>query len=255
MSARLKQASRFALKHLAVSVVIAALCAALVFGVWYPYPYSQLAGGRELFTIVVSVDVIIGPLLSLVVFDPAKRKAELWRDIGFVFLAQVAALAYGLHSVSEARPVWLAFEGDRFRIVAVPDIDLQKLPEAPAHLQRLSLSGPKLVGVRLLESGDPGFLKSIEDALQGNHPAFRPERWIDFDGQRDLVVQRARPVSELARFHPDRSAEVMAAIAEAGESETDLGYLPLLSQKPDEWIVLVSRRDGEPRAYLRVGGP
>jgi hypothetical protein len=255
VSSRLKAASRFALKHLAISVLIAVLCAALVFGVWYPFPYSQLAGGRELFLLVVTVDVTMGPLLSLVVYSPAKPKSELWRDIGFIALAQLMALAYGLYSVAEARPVWLAFEGDRFRIVAIPDIDRAKLPDAPAHLRPLSYTGPKLIGVKLIGSDDPGFLKSLEEAIQGNHPAFRPGRWTDFESQRQTVAQTSRPVSELTGRMRDKADGLNAQIAKCGGSEADIGYLPLLSQKLEDWVVLLNRRSGQPCGYLLVDGP
>ena len=70
MKERLRAGARFALKHLGVSALIAAICAALVFAIWYPYPYGELARRRELFVLLISIDVVIGPLLSLVVYQP-----------------------------------------------------------------------------------------------------------------------------------------------------------------------------------------
>ena len=65
-------AIRAALLHLAGSVLVAALAAALVFLVWYPHPYGLLSGGLHLFLILVSVDVVCGPLLTLVLFNPSE---------------------------------------------------------------------------------------------------------------------------------------------------------------------------------------
>jgi hypothetical protein len=39
--------------HACVSLVIAGLAAALVFLLWYPYPYREISGGRELFLLVM----------------------------------------------------------------------------------------------------------------------------------------------------------------------------------------------------------
>ena len=39
---------RAATVHLALSALVAALAAVAVFWLWYPPPYGQLAGGREL---------------------------------------------------------------------------------------------------------------------------------------------------------------------------------------------------------------
>ena len=49
--------------HLAISLSVATLAALVVFGWWYPYPYRELSGGRELFALVVAVDVVLGPLI------------------------------------------------------------------------------------------------------------------------------------------------------------------------------------------------
>ena len=62
--------------HLLLSLVVATLAAVLVFGLWYPGVYRLLAGGGELFLLVVVVDVVCGPLLTLVLFNPTKPRAD-----------------------------------------------------------------------------------------------------------------------------------------------------------------------------------
>ena len=66
--------------HLAISLSIATLAAWLVFGWWYPYPYRERSGGRELFTLVVAVDVVLGPLITLVIFNTTKTRRHLLMD-------------------------------------------------------------------------------------------------------------------------------------------------------------------------------
>ena len=82
-SRRLRAAIKFFGFHLAISVGVAMLAAFFVFGVWYPYPYRELAGGSELFWLVVFVDVICGPILTLVLFNPSKTKKELIFDTSY----------------------------------------------------------------------------------------------------------------------------------------------------------------------------
>ena len=50
--------------------------ALLVFAVWYPYPYREISGGRDLFLLVVAVDVVLGPLITFAVFNRAKPRAR-----------------------------------------------------------------------------------------------------------------------------------------------------------------------------------
>ncbi len=107
---RLISALHAALVHFLGSVLVAGLSAGLVFGLWYPAPYGALAGGLFLWGLMATVDVVCGPLLTLVVFDQRKPRRELKRDISFIVLFQLAALSYGLYSVAQARPIYLAYE-------------------------------------------------------------------------------------------------------------------------------------------------
>ena len=63
--------------HLIISAAIATAAAFLVFGVWYPGAFRYLAGGRDLFLLVTSVDVVLGPVLTFAVFNRAKG----WRHL------------------------------------------------------------------------------------------------------------------------------------------------------------------------------
>ena len=114
--------------------VVAALAATLVLGVWFPAPYRSLAGGLHLFWLVVIVDVVCGPLLTAVLYNPRKSRRELTLDLSLVALVQLAALIYGLYSVALARPVALVHEVDRFVAVTQAQIDPAELQQArPRH--------------------------------------------------------------------------------------------------------------------------
>ena len=109
--------------HLAISALIALAAAALVFGLWFPGLYRLMSGGQSLFVLVVSVDVVLGPLLTLAVFDRTRKSIRHLRmDLLVIALLQTAALGYGLHTVMAVRPVALVFEVDRFRVVTAADV-------------------------------------------------------------------------------------------------------------------------------------
>ena len=115
---------------------------------WYAYPYREISGGRELFMLVIAVDVVMGPLITLMIFNRAKPRRELVIDLSIVALLQLAALGYGLWTVYAARPVHLAFEYQRLNVVHAADIDPETLPQAPPALQSLPLTGPTLLSLR-----------------------------------------------------------------------------------------------------------
>src|SRR6476620_1241962 len=139
---------RAAAIHLALSIMVAGLAGLLVFAVWYPYPYREVSGGRELFLLVVSVDIVIGPLVTLAVFNRAKPDAELKRDLAIVGLLQLAALCYGLWTVHLARPVHMVFEYNRFRVVHQVDIPTELNDKAPAGIDIAPWGGPTLIALR-----------------------------------------------------------------------------------------------------------
>ena len=166
--------------HLGASVVVAALAAWLVFGLWYPYPYREISGGRDLFLLVVAVDVVIGPLITLMVFDRRKPWGELRRDLAVVAMLQVAALGYGTWTVAAARPVHLVFELDRFRVVHGVDVPQELLGREPPAVRALPWTGPTLIAVRPFRDATEN-LEVTMAALGGVHIGARPDFWQAYD--------------------------------------------------------------------------
>lgn len=237
--------------HLGASAAVAALAAALVFALWYPVPYREVSGGRELFLLVVAVDVVIGPLITFAVFDRRKPRAELARDLGVVVLLQVAALAYGLYTVAQARPAIVALEGARLRVVRALDLADTDLTRAPATLQSLSWSGPALVATRMPSRNEQ--LEAIERGLAGEDIGMRPDFWLPVEQTRGAFAQAAMPLDRLSRMRPERKADLDRAVAATGHTVDQLGYLPILARRTD-WSALVDRRSGEIVGYVDIEG-
>ena len=256
MKERLKPAAIAALKHLAVSSLVAILCATLVFGLWYPPPYGKIAGGFSLFGIMMAVHIICGPLLTLVVFNPSKPRSELVRDISLIVLVQLVALSYGIYSAAKARPVYLSYEGNRFRVVSMADIDTSKLAEALPEFRSPSYTGPRLIGAKLTESTDPHFKESIELSMQGLHPSFRPARWVKYETLIPHLQKSLQSISALKAKHPNEIAQIDSILATNSLTEENAGYLPLDAEKanPANWVVIVEKNSGQPKAFLPLDG-
>jgi hypothetical protein len=223
--------------HLAISLCIAALAAVLVFLVWYPYPYRDISGGRELFMILVSVDVIIGPLITLAVFNRSKSRTILQRDLAVVGLLQLAALGYGLWTMFAARPVHLVFEYDRFRIVHAIEVPPELMDRAARPVQAMPLTGPTLLALRPFRDEKEKSDATLA-ALQGLALSARPDLWQAYDEARQRVLQQARPVAELKRRFAGRAQEIDVVIARTGRQPEGLVYLPLVGRQ-SFWTVLL----------------
>ena len=67
------------LVHGFLTLIVALLTAFLVYRLWYPAPFAQLTGGTDLFLLVLGVEAVLGPVMSLVIFNPVKVRKEMVR--------------------------------------------------------------------------------------------------------------------------------------------------------------------------------
>ncbi|STR00540.1 Uncharacterised protein [Kingella potus] len=240
---RWRYAAKLALIHLSINVAVALVVAVLIFGVWYPQPYPELMGGLKLLGLIVAVDMVCGPVLTSVLANPAKPKREMATDLSLVAVIQLAALIYGLHAVAQARPVFLAFEADRFTVVSAAEIDQDKLGEALPEFRSLPWWGVKRIGLRDAKDGNEK-LSSLQMSLQGVEPSARPDWWTEeTDAYRERIRSKMKPLSNLEKMYPD-NADLSAAVEKSGLPPQDLYYLPFTSQKNKSWTVLMDKNTG-----------
>lgn len=243
--------SRAAGWHLLISAAVAALAAALVFGLWYPGAYRHLSGGRGLFILVVTVDVILGPLLTFAVFNLKKGWPHLRRDLAIIGVIQLAGLAYGLHTVYEVRPVATVLENDRFRVVSASEVHLPELPKALPAYRSLSLTGPRLVAARRPESGEERNDVLFMALQKGIDVSQRPGFWRPYDEGRAAALERARPIQALLEKYAGRAGEFRAALAEAGVAEAEARFLPVMAR--GDWVAVLDKQ-GDIATFLAADG-
>ena len=223
--------------HMGLSLCIAALAALLVFAVWYPNPYREISGGRELFLLLVAVDVVLGPLITLAVFNRRKPRSELRRDLAVVGLIQLAALGYGLWSVAVARPVHMVFEYKNFRVVHAVDVPPELLPQTPAGVEALPLTGPTLLGLRPFKDSKES-LDATMAALQGLTLSSRPDLWQPYEKSVPEVLKVAKPVTELKVRFADQAAAIDRVLTQAGRTPHNTVYVPMAGRK-SFWTVFL----------------
>ncbi len=252
ISPRFRSAIVAASIHLGCSLVVAALAGALVLGLWYPYPYREMSGGRELFFLIVGVDVVCGPLLTMVLFNPSKPHKELYRDLGLVGLIQLLALGYGLATVLQARPLFLAHERDRFKVVMAADIDSNALAALPTALKPGLVSGPLTVSLRDPASSEERNRVMLESVQGGRDYAERPEFYLPYDAtnaQKSLKL--AKPLQVFLEKRPDQVAEANRLAAVKKADITQWMYLPVIAR--EDWIAVLDKR-GQIQGFLKGDG-
>ncbi|MBV7433528.1 hypothetical protein KRX19_00670 [Cardiobacteriaceae bacterium TAE3-ERU3] len=236
---RLKFASKVAGTHFAISLAITAILAYIVFYVWYPYPLSAVTGSFGLFWLLVSIDVVCGPLLTLLLSSPKKSRREMMVDLGLVITIQLSAFIYGMYHVYEARPVAVVFEVDRLRVLNPVDIATEELPDAPEGYRKLPLFDHFTLSTRQAKDGDDR-LDAIDKSLSGLDIGQRPSWWIPYQDDLEDIKARANSVADLNKALDEQQQKILSkAVAKTGQSIDKLYYLPLTSALTSDWIALL----------------
>ena len=223
--------------HSFASACVALAASWLVFGVWYPSPLGKLAGGSSLFLLLMGVDLILGPLLTLIVANPSKQSRELARDLGVILAIQVSALAFGVHAVASARPAILAFEIDVFRVVSANEVEQEQLAMAPISVRNLSWSGPTtLAAVR--PTSEQEQYETIHLAIAGIPLAALPRYWRNYDDHAGLAWDRASPIAKILNQQPNLKQEIDKIAYRAQVDPTLLRVLPLLARRAEGMVLL-----------------
>lgn len=241
---------RASLIHFAISTLFALALSGLVLGLWYPWPFWKLSGGLFLFGLVVGIDVILGPVLTLLVFNPNKSRTHLLLDMSVVVGLQLGALSYGVWSVWQARPVQLVFEYDRFGVARASEVDLNLFSEAQSGINPLPWNGPGRVALRPFHS-EAERMEATLLAITGAPLAIRVDLWQPYENAREKILKTAKPLTELLESHPQHADALLRAVEQAGVPQSRLVFLPLVSGRT-VWTVLLDAQSAEPLAFAPV---
>lgn len=181
--------------HLAISAGVAGCAVVLFVLAWFPPPHFGTGGGLGLLRIIAMVDVVLGPLLTLVVYRAGKKGLRF--DLTVIGLLQAGALAYGLSVAHGARAVYIVVTPDRATLVRASDVHPDPRPtlyrEPPFH-------GIQLVALRRLEGTERS--RMVEAVMDGAPDIdYRPAFYLPPRGNVADVAAKAEPLAK--RIHAD----------------------------------------------------
>jgi hypothetical protein len=173
MSKRLK----FFLCHFSISILIVFAVMGLVFFVWYPLPLAKAVGVTHIFLMMLTIDVIIGPLLSLLVYKEGKKSLKF--DLMVIIIIQLSALCYGIYSIEQGRPAWLVYNVDRIELVRKNEIIQGDFKNIQPQFQQSSWLKPQYVATDFSKDTQQRSEEMFAEVFNGISIAQRPERYIE----------------------------------------------------------------------------
>lgn len=233
--------------HFVATALLGAAAAALIFLVWYPHPFELMVRGLELFQLVVLCDLALGPLLSFVVFDRRKTRRALAVDYTVIAIVQITGLAYGVYTVAEARPVYVAFSTDRYEVVAAQELKPEELAQVTEPRYRgVPLWGPRYVAVQISEEERK---QALWDELAGNPPYARPKWYAQVSSALPQILQHAKPLDALEKLHSDSKPLIAAEVARIGLPRERLRWLPVSTRRVF-WTAILDSTTGLPVGWI-----
>ena len=187
--------------HLGVSSMIIGLFLWLVFFRWYPQPYDRLLGVWDALIIVLLVDIVLGPLLTLVVFNIAKPFKELRRDLAVIIFIQLLALGWGVHITYSMRPVINLFAINQFYLLSYKEYST--IEGADKFLPGI-FDKPRLAYSVIGTQGQKKYDGVISAIMEGNEDEglfMNPAKYLPFEQNIDQVKKQALSYQQLLSYN------------------------------------------------------
>ncbi len=186
--------------HFLISLVIFCVLLAIILVVWYPGLLFELNGGWEGLRIVIGVDLVLGPLLTLIVFKVGKPSLKF--DLAAIAVFQAVCLLGGVWVVYQERPVVLVFEFDS--IYSLSAREYKGYGNSLDSLQDFAGRYPKKVYIELPGDEVESLSYSVERQINDN-PLYGDAQFyqaLPSDGSdlvRDAAGTRASAEAQIGR--------------------------------------------------------
>ena len=219
--------------HLLLSLVVISLAISLILYFWFPDSLFKVGNFKEIALLIISIDLILGPLLTFVVFKPNKKGLKF--DLAAIAAFQTSALAYGLFTMYQAHPVYITFNVDRFTLIRA--VDAQPEKAIIKDLQVSKLATPKMVIAKIPEDNDAKN-KLLFDVMGGAPDIeMRPELYHPIEENISEIL--AKSLDPKVIFKADEAqAKLQKFIKKHGKSTTDYAYLPVEGGARDAiWVL------------------
>ncbi|MHB1513761.1 MAG: hypothetical protein ACYCTF_10970 [Acidiferrobacter sp.] len=240
--------------HLAITVIALGAVFAVVRTFWYPHPLLTADGGWQAFALLAGASLVLGPLLTLVVFRSGKKNLRM--DLALVAFAQIVAFGFCTHLLYVRRIQMVVYSQGAFHALDQAHIALigpkgrallRRLPDRPAYVYvQLPHSKKAMLGVEIR-------------TLQGEPPIFlRGWRYRPYTAsERKKMLTQGYPLVAIARKNPI-AARLLARFRADHPRQTKSVFVPLRGTYSSVMLAF-NPRDGRLAGMLPfnpgIGGP
>jgi hypothetical protein len=234
------------LMHFCLSVSIFSIIFLVLIKLWYPEPFFNASGGWQGLKIVGPIDIVLGPLLTLIVFNPVKPIAELRKDLGIIFGLQISALMWGVFTIYQQRPVAEVFWEDSFLTVAAVDLTGHHYPLK--NLEQFSSSTPALVYAERPKTKEHLVEMMERMGKNGILPHHQTEFYRPLTDNFEKILPFQVNIDASIKENPVLAAQLDKLLASGHYQKSEMKYFSLKAKYHD--MILVFNAKGEQIGYL-----
>jgi hypothetical protein len=219
----------FSLHLLSSATALTLILGSLYFG-WYRWPGWRLTDVTTVVLVMVCVDVVLGPTLTLIIANQKKSRRELTRDIGMIVVVQLCALIYGSASLWNGRPLYYAFSENILQLVQAYDIEAKDAeigrrqnPALAPHWYSL----PRWIWAPLPQNAEES-RKIVESAVAGGDDVTSMPKYFKpwEDGLASLRSQ-LKKVDDVPYFAKSQKKKLKERMKAAGLPDDQANTMPL----------------------------
>lgn len=236
------------LKHFVLSVSLFSIIIFVLLYFWYPAPYFTASGGWQGLKIAAAVDLVLGPLLTFIVFDLSKSQKKLIFDLSVIILLQFSALIWGLKTIYEQRPISVVFFENDF--ITVPALAFHKQGVQLSELAKFGSKFPNFIYVKK-PLDEKGLLKMYERISKDLIPPHEQiELYRSFKDNYFEVNKFQVDIEEIITKNTKMNDDLIKVLQNRSKELSDFDYYSLRSKYKN--IILLFTKDGEWGDYVMV---
>lgn len=240
-----KNKIKASLIHLLLSAIVISALISLTLIFWFPTPFLGVTNFKDIALMLIVIDLILGPLLTFVVFNPMKKNLRF--DLSVIVAIQIMGLSYGTYMLYLTHPVYVTYYDDSFNIITATHARPEK---AKLDEFRIStLSSPRLAYMQVPDKETED--KIFNDMFDGDVDIeARVDYYKPYDEYYDKVIASSLDAAKI--FSEKNMNDVTKEFLEKNNYIDNFAFFPLINGSTNNGIIVLNKKTGEPVTMIKT---
>ncbi len=228
MSNNVTKKIKASLIHLLISAVLVSIILISIKVLSYPGVFFSILGAERLFKLIFFVDIILGPLLTFVIYSDSKKGLKF--DLSVIAFCQIVAMVYGAYSLYIARPAYVVYVVDRFELVQQSQLNS---PTKVPNVNTPQFNNLVVLQAKLPTSPEENTAFMEARMSGGPELAHSTQLYGPIDEASDLIRNTIKPLSNISE---SQLISLSSALNKKGiekSSYSEFGLIPFTSSNRD----------------------